>query len=1014
MRRWVWRVLLIIAVMAALTIGASAADEEISGSFGYTLEGAGYTITSYLGNSTTVTLPSEYKDLPVTKIGDGVFSGKGLTSIKNLGNITEIGDKAFAASSLNSIEIPAGVTRIGESAFATCSSLTSVTFLDGAETGTGSANTEIGPKAFAACGGLSTLTLSGGVSSIGDSAFLGCGGLTEVYVWKGTSSIGPSAFSGCGNLSKVAISGEVTNIGAGAFVVSDKLKVIHYGGDPFPASAQWTGEVHKATVENIVTPAKCETKGASAKIVLCLQSAVGCPSLNAKKEIKELGHDISKALISSEPASPKDCQDHTDTYKDTCSRCSYTRTYEVEEGAKTSHTWGKEEADTASSVQPTDCKTPGVKRFSHTCTVCGFKELTNKTEEIDPLPHAYTKKNTAKEPRVVKEATCSETGFQVLDYVCDMCGEPRECAECEKYDGGEITTAYKTHLEDTDQHASPKEIETTGHSFGEKTYGYKDEDTDKPTCTRKGKLTANQVCTVCDFVEWIDDDTKDEDMTDHTPPDDWEEIILVEGDCETPEKKELPAYNCTVCNTKVEKQIITGTVSGEHKWGVDPDHPEPDKPIKAPTCQEEGETLTAGQKCTVCGKTIAPVKVILPKTAHNWGSPVKDENPGEGKENKDPNCGEPGVEYVIVTCQNKLADGTLCGEMEHRAITLPATGEHKWGEWETKEPTLTQAGEKKRTCETCGKEDKIVLPATGEPSKPDDPDNPDEPEKPKSYQVTTVQGAGGTASANRTAAQAGDRITITVSPSSGYELDMVRVIAANGKVPQLESLGGGQYRFTMPEANVEIRATFQRKNSGPSWAAAPEDGSAGNPRRTTDVMPAQNPTLDAPRTDASQQLFRDVPMSHWAAGEINWANQMGYMNGTAGRFNPDGTISHQQLWMVLARLTGSNPGSMEEARRWAVQGGFADGSAPTAPVKRHQLVTALYRCARLSGSTNRNTTSLAGYTDSRTVPAVARDAFSWALANGIVSGSADKTLAPNGTLTRAQFAVILYRYSQRI
>lgn len=326
----------------------------------------------------------------------------------------------------------------------------------------------------------------------------------------------------------------------------------------------------------------------------------------------------------------------------------------------------------------------------------------------------------------------------------------------------------------------------------------------------------------------------------------------------------------------------------------------------------------------------------------------------------------------------------------------------------------------------CSHMDEEILPATGEPEDPDDPDDPEDPdepdepdepskpEDPKSYQVTTVQGAGGTASANRTTARAGDRITITVSPSSGYELDMVRVIASNGKVPQLESLGGGQYRFTMPEANVEIRATFQRKNSGPSWAAAPEDGSTGNPRRTKDVMPTQNPTLDAPQTDASQQLFRDVPMSHWAAGEINWANQMGYMNGTGGRFNPDGVISHQQMWIVLARLTGSNPANMAEARHWAVQGGFADGSAPTGAVKRHQLVTALYRCARLSGSLNQNTTSLAGYTDSRTVPAVARDAFSWALANGIVGGGADKTLNPNGTLTRAQFAVILYRYSQRI
>lgn len=178
-------------------------------------------------------------------------------------------------------------------------------------------------------------------------------------------------------------------------------------------------------------------------------------------------------------------------------------------------------------------------------------------------------------------------------------------------------------------------------------------------------------------------------------------------------------------------------------------------------------------------------------------------------------------------------------------------------------------------------------------------------------------------------------------------------------------------------------------------------------------MPSQNPVLPAPQAGVSEQLFRDVPMGHWAAGEINWANQMGYMSGTGGRFNPGGNISHQQMWMVLARLTGSNPANMTEARRWAVQGGFADGSAPTGAVKRHQLVTALYRCARLMGRVNQNTTSLAGYTDSRTVPAVARDAFSWALANGIVSGDDSNCLNPNKTVTRDQFAVILYRYSQR-
>ena len=137
------------------------------------------------------------------------------------------------------------------------------------------------------------------------------------------------------------------------------------------------------------------------------------------------------------------------------------------------------------------------------------------------------------------------------------------------------------------------------------------------------------------------------------------------------------------------------------------------------------------------------------------------------------------------------------------------------------------------------------------------------------------------------------------------------------------------------------------------------------------------------------------------------------MNGSYGRFNPDGTISFQQLWMVLARLTGSRPTNMEDARHWAVIKGFAEGFNPNYPVTRHQLVTALYRCAHLMGNANNATTSLAGYTDSRTVPASARSAMAWAVANGIVGGTSDGRLNPNSTITRAQFAVLLYRFSQR-
>lgn len=1002
MRRWIWRALLLVAVMAALTVGAAAAGEEISGAFGYTLEGTAYTITSYRGNSDTVTLPSEYKGVPVTKIGDGVFSGKGLTSIKNLGNIKEIGDMAFAASGLKSIEIPGTVTSIGKSAFATCSGLTSVTFLDSAETGTGSANTAIGPNAFAACSLLSTLNLSSGVSSIGNSAFLGCRELTEVYVW-GTSSIGPSAFSGCGKLSRVAISGGVTTIGADAFVPSDKLKVIHYGGDSFPASAQWTGDVHKATVENIITPARCETKGASAKIVLCLKPVAGCPSVSTREEIAELGHDIVHTLVSSDPSGYKPCQDHTDSYKDTCSRCSYEREYEVKVSAESPHDWEDDIEDTANSKQPTDCKTPGVKRFKHVCKVCGEEEPVSKTEPIPALSHKYETKTVT-----IREATCSETGLSAEQEICSVCQDIKACETCEKLKGDQ--EKYEQHIMDAHGGAV---IQKKDHTPGESKYVV----TTPATCEKEGEETWKVVCSVCkqecgdDPMGALDHPARPVPALGHDLAGGIE-TITKEPTCTEPGEKTVSAQKCKREGCPFKKPEQTGVK-------VDPlghDLTAPVDKINAvpATCKEEGEDWLNFRECKRKDCDYEEKKVVKKRGAHTWESPKAD--PDKESEDKAPTCGEEGVSHVITTC-------SVCGETERREIKLPATGKHNYegSEWTTvKNPTATEDGLQERPCMNpgCTHKDSQIIPATGEPSDPGDPDDPDkptDPEKPKTYSITLVQGAGGTASVSRTTAQEGDRITVTLSPNSGYELDMIRAIGGGTDVLSLTDLGGGQHRFTMPASNVEIRVTFERTNSGSGWATAPGDSSGGSDaRRTSDVMPTQNATLGVPQTGASEQRFRDVPVGHWAAGEIEWANQMGYMNGTGGRFNPNGNITNQQMWMILARLTGSNPANMAEARHWAVQGGYADGSSPTGPVKRHQLVTALYRCARLSGSMNRNTTSLAGYNDSRNVPAVARDAFSWALANGIISGSADKNLMPNGYITRAQFAVILYRYSQRV
>lgn len=284
-----------------------------------------------------------------------------------------------------------------------------------------------------------------------------------------------------------------------------------------------------------------------------------------------------------------------------------------------------------------------------------------------------------------------------------------------------------------------------------------------------------------------------------------------------------------------------------------------------------------------------------------------------------------------------------------------------------------------------------------EPVTPPDPDTPVTPNPPSSSggggggssssvskKISIGKTSNGTISSSHQNPTKGTKVTLTAKPKSGYVLDSLRVLDAKGNEVELTEAGDGKYTFIMPDGKVTVDAKFV------------EEGS-------------QSQTKDFPFTDAADS---------WAKDAIAWAYENGYVNGTSGTtFNPDGSITRQQMWMILARLSGASPANMAEAREWAMDSGVTDGTNGGNAMTRQQMVTFLYRYGRLKGYAlvgAEDVEELDGFPDSGTVSGYAQVPLAWAVVNGIVSGTSDGTLNPGGGATRAQFAVILQRFYNNI
>ena len=241
--------------------------------------------------------------------------------------------------------------------------------------------------------------------------------------------------------------------------------------------------------------------------------------------------------------------------------------------------------------------------------------------------------------------------------------------------------------------------------------------------------------------------------------------------------------------------------------------------------------------------------------------------------------------------------------------------------------------------------------------------------------VTVYGGAHGIARVDDYNPAAGDRVTITVTPDEGYEVDQVLVTTASGKKVPVTRTGENRYVFEMPSGSVSIQVTYKAEE---------------------------------------KVAYTDVSPYAWYAEAVEYVTVQGLMNGVGeGKFAPSAAVTRAMVWTVLARMDGEDTASTglwyAKAQQWAMETGVSDGTNPESAITREQLATMLYRyCGSpaVSGS-------LSGYADGSSVSDWAEDAMLWAIEQGLIEGVGDNKLAPDADTTRAQLAQILMRFDKK-
>ena len=178
--------------------------------------------------------------------------------------------------------------------------------------------------------------------------------------------------------------------------------------------------------------------------------------------------------------------------------------------------------------------------------------------------------------------------------------------------------------------------------------------------------------------------------------------------------------------------------------------------------------------------------------------------------------------------------------------------------------------------------------------------------------------------------------------------------------------------------------------------------------------------------------FYDVKEGDWYYDSVGKAYHQGWMNGTGdGIFDPDGDMTRAMFVTILYRAEGrphmnhilqfkdvDGNAYYANAVSWASENGIIAGVADTAfvperNITREEMAAVMCRYAGYKGIHTDSQGSLAAFADASAVSGWAREAVSWAVGIGLISGKGGRILDPSGNTTRAEAAEMLCRFLEK-